>query len=135
MSAFLFVGLGGGLIFLLLDFLLNVNPLARRLSQPYAPIARAQLPIVPAAAIDLLLGVAMAGVFLLIRPAFPGGTVLGLGIAFGLLAWFFRVLMGALSQWVMFVIPVRTHLYSVAAGLLEMVILGIFFAAAFDAVY
>jgi len=133
MAAFLGVGLVGGLIFLLLDFLLNVNPLARRLSQAYAPIARKQMPLAPAIAMDLLLGVAMAGFFLMLRPAFPGGTVVSLGFSFGFLAWFFRVLMNTLSHWVMFALPSATHLYALAAGFAEMIVLGVFYAAAFRA--
>jgi len=39
--------------------------------------------------------------------------------------------MNALSQWVMFNVPVKTHLYAVAAGLLEMLALGFFYAWAF----
>ena len=131
MTTFVLVGLAGGIIFLFLDFVLNVNPLAQRLSEPYRPIARRQMPLAAAVVIDLLSGVAMAGFFLLLRPAFPGGPVLGAGISFGILAWFFRVLMSALSQWVMFDVPWKTHLYAVGAGFVEMLVLGLFYAVAF----
>jgi hypothetical protein len=57
--------------------------------------------------------------------------VAGAAVSFGALAWFFRVLMNALSQWVMFELPVTTHLYAIAAGLLEMLALGMFYAVAF----
>jgi hypothetical protein len=129
---YVIVGLAGGIIFLLLDFVLNVNPLAQRLSEPYRPIARKEMPLTAAVVIDLVSGLAMAGIFLLLRPAFPGGPVVGAGISFGLLTWFFRVLMNELSQWVMFDIPLKTHLYSVGAGLLEMLALGLFYAVAFS---
>jgi hypothetical protein len=128
---FLIVGLASGIIFALLDFVLNANPLAQRLSAPYWPIARKAMPLAAAIVIDLLFGFAMAGIFLLLRPAFPGGPVLGAGISFGLLMWFFRVLMSGLSQWVMFDIPLKTLLYSIGAGLVEMLALGLFYAAAF----
>ena len=131
MTTFVVVGLAGGIIFLFLDFVLNVNPLAQRLSEPYKPIARKKIPLAAAVVIDLLLGFAMAGFFLLLRPAFPGGPVLGAGISFGFLTWFFRVLMSALSHWVMFDIPLKTLMYSVGAGLLEMLALGLFYAVAF----
>jgi hypothetical protein len=132
MTIFVIVGLAGGLLFAVLDFVLNVNPLAQRLNEPYRPIARRQMPLAAAVAIDLLSGLIMAGIFLLLRPAFPGGQVLGAAISFGLLAWFFRVLMSVLSQWVMFEIPAKTLLYAAAAGLVEMFALGLFYAMAFS---
>ncbi len=131
MITYLIVGLASGIIFVLLDFVLNVNPIAQRLNAPYRPIARKAMPLAAAIVIDLLFGFAMAGVFLLLRPALPGGRVLGAGISFGLLVWFFRVLMSGLSQWVMFDIPLTTLLYSIVAGLVEMLALGLFYAAAF----
>jgi hypothetical protein len=39
--------------------------------------------------------------------------------------------MNALSQWLMFNMPVTTHLYVIATGLLEMLALGFFYAVAF----
>jgi hypothetical protein len=128
---YLMVGLASGIIFVLLDFVLNVNPLAQRVSAPYRPIARKAMPLAAAVVIDLLSGLAMAGIFLLLRAALPGGRVVGAGISFGFLVWFFRVLMSGLSQWVMFEIPFTTLLYSIGAGLVEMLILGLFYAAAF----
>ena len=131
MLTYLIVGIAGGIIFVILDFVLNVNPLAQRLSEPYRPLARKAMPLAAAVAIDILSSMAMAGTFLLLRPSFPGGPLIGAGISFGVLAWFFRVLMGALSQWVMFQIPAKTHLYNIAAGLVEMVALGLFYAVTF----
>ena len=131
MTTYLLVGLASGTLFMVLDALLNANPIARRLSAAYAPIARDRLNLVPAVAIDLLLGLVMAGIFILLRGSFPGGPVVGAAICFGLLAWFFRVLMNALSQWLMFNVPVTTHLYVIATGLLEMLALGFFYAVAF----
>jgi hypothetical protein len=130
MHTYLIVGIAGGIIFAMLDFVLNVNPLAQRLSEPYRPLARKSMPMAAAVTIDILSGMAMAGIFLLLRPSFPGGPLIGAGVSFGILAWFFRVLMGALSQWVMFQIPARTHLYNIVAGLVEMLALGFFYAFA-----
>ena len=69
MTTYLIVGLASGIIFVLLDFVLNVNPLARRLSEPYAPISRKGIRLIAPVVIDLLYGLAMAGIFLLLRPA------------------------------------------------------------------
>jgi len=131
MATYLLVGLASGVLFIVLDGLLNANPIAQRLNAPYRPIARDRLMLVPAIVIDLLLGLVMAAIFLYLYGSFPSSPVAGAAISFGLLAWFFRVLMNALSQWVMFNVPVKTHLYAVAAGLLEMLALGFFYAWAF----
>ncbi len=131
MSTFLIVGVASGILFVLMDFVLNVNPLARRLNEPYKPIARQKMRLLAPVIIDLLYGLLMAGVFLLLRPALPGSKVLGAGISFGLLAWFFRVLMAGISQWVMFDVPLSTHMYSIGAGLVEMMALGLFYGLAF----
>jgi hypothetical protein len=66
----------------------------------------------------------MAGVFLLLSNSLPGETGLIKGISFAVLAWFFRVFMYTASQWVMFIVPVETLLYTLIAGLGEMLILG-----------
>ena len=69
----------------------------------------------------------MAGLFLLLRGSLPGATALLDGLLFGLLAWFFRVVMYTASQWVMFNVPLGALLYSLGAGLGEMLILGVLY--------
>ena len=48
-------------------------------------------------------------------------------VSFACLAWFFRVVMYAASQWVMFNVPAQALLYSMGAGLSEMAGLGVFY--------
>lgn len=48
-------------------------------------------------------------------------------MSFALSAWFFRVVMGVASQWMMFKMPMRALLYTLIAGLGEMLILGILY--------
>jgi len=81
-------------------------------------------------AVDLAYGFIMAGVFLLLYKSLPGETSLVKGVSFALLVWFFRVVMQAASQWVMFRIPAETLLYSLVAGLGEMLILGVLYGLA-----
>jgi hypothetical protein len=71
----------------------------------------------------------MAWIFLLFYSSLPGSTNIFKGLAFGVIAWFFRVLMSVLSQWVMFEIPLATLLYMAISGLIEMLILGIVYGA------
>jgi len=121
------ISLVGGLLFGVLDGVLNANPLARSLFDVYQPIARTSINVVAGMIIDLMYGFVLAGMFMLLSPALPGssGLVKGLGFAAGL--WFVRVVMGAASTWIMFNIPARTIAYVTAAGLAEMLALGILY--------
>jgi hypothetical protein len=67
------------------------------------------------------------GVFLLLYKSLPGETGLVKGVSFALLVFFFRVVMSVASQWVMFNIAVEALLYSIVAGLGEMLILGVLY--------
>ena len=127
MGTYVIVALASGVLFGVLDALINANPLARRLFEPYKPIARASLNRVAGIAIDLAYGFVMAGVFLLFRGSLPGSTGLLRGMSFALVVWFFRVVMSIASQWMMFRLPARTLLYSLASGLAEMLAIGLLY--------
>lgn len=130
MIRFVLVSVCGGLLFGLLDGLVNANPLAVRLFEVFRPILRTSIPVTAGIAIDLAYGFLLAGFFGLLYASLPGRTGLAKGISYALLVWFFRVGMSAISQWVMYRIPVPTLLYSLAAGLIEMLALGILFGLA-----
>jgi uncharacterized membrane protein YraQ (UPF0718 family) len=101
MFRYLLVSLGSGLLFGVLDALLNANPLAVRLFAVYKPIARSSVNPLAGMAIDIAYGFIMAGIFL--------------------------VVMQAASTWIMFEVPLQTIGYSLAAGLLEMVLIGLLY--------
>jgi hypothetical protein len=126
MVRYVIVSIGSGLLFGLMDGLMNGNPLAQRLHGVFEPIARKSLNIPVGVAIDLAYGFAMAGVFLLLYRSLPGDPLLK-GLVFGLLIWFFRVVMQVASQWIMFSIPATTLLYALICGLIEMLILGLIY--------
>lgn len=126
MVRYVVVSIGSGLLFGVMDGLINANPLAQRLYRVFEPIARKSLSIPVGVAIDLVSGFAMAGIFLLLYPSLPGESLLK-GLVFGLLVWFFRVAMQAASQWVMFRIPLSTLFYGLICGLVEMLILGLIY--------
>jgi hypothetical protein len=130
MVRYIIVSAISGVLFGILDAVVNANPLAQRLNAVYKPIARTSINPLTGTVIDLVYGFAMAGVFLLLYQSLPGEFGLVKGVSFALLAWLFRVVMSAASQWVMFNIPVRTLLYSLAAGLGEMLILGALYGLA-----
>jgi hypothetical protein len=130
MLNYVLVSLGGGLLFGALDGLINANPLARRLYAVYRPIARGSVNALAGILVDLVYGFAMAGLFLMLYRSLPGASGWVKGLSFGLIAWFFRVLMSAASQWMMYRVPVATLTYTLVAGLGEMLLLGVFLGLA-----
>ncbi len=123
MIGYIIVSVVSGILFGILDGVINANPIAQRLYEAYKPIARTSINPFAGIMIDLVYGFVMAGVFLLLYTSLPGETGLVKGVSFALLIWFFRVVMYAASQWVMFNVPAEALLYSLVAGLGEMLIL------------
>jgi hypothetical protein len=130
MAGTIIVSIVSGILFGIMDGIINANPLAVRLFEIYKPIARPSMNVVVGIVIDLLYGFILAGIFLLLYPSLPGEVGLVKGICFGLLIWFFRVVMSVMSQWMMYKVPVKTLLYSLVTGLVEMLILGILYGLA-----
>ncbi len=114
-----------GVAFVVLDAVVNANPLAQQAYAVFAPIVRPGINVIPAIAIDLAYGFALSAVFVALYRGLPGGNRLLKGLSFGLLLWFLRVVMSAAGQWVMFTIPETTVTYTLASGLLEMLVLGV----------
>ena len=127
MIRYLIVSLVSGVLFGILDGVINGNPVARRLYAVYTPLARASINVKAGIVIDLAYGFIMAGVFLLLYQSLPGSGGLAKGASFGVLVWFFRVVMAAASQWVMFKVPAQAVAYSLVTGLAEMLILGLLY--------
>jgi hypothetical protein len=127
MIGYIIISVVSGILFGILDGVINANPLAQRLYEVYKPIAKTSVNPLAGIVIDLIYGFIMAGVFLLLYKSLPGETGLVKGLSFALLVWFFRVIMSAASQWVMFDVPVEALLYSLVAGFGEMLILGILY--------
>jgi hypothetical protein len=127
MSRYVLVSIAGGLLFAILDGLLNANPLARSLYEVFKPISRSSINIVAGITIDLLYGFAMAAIFLLLYKSLPGESGLIKGISFAALTFFLRVAMGVASQWVMFEVSFKALFYMLFAGMFEMLVLGVFY--------
>lgn len=113
----------------MLDGILNGNPFAQKLNRVYAPIARQSISVPAGLIIDVLYGFVMAAVFLLLYESLPGGTGLVKGVSYGVIIWFFRMVMYAATQWMTLRIPGATLLYIVVTGLVEMVLLGLLYGA------
>ena len=130
MTTYIVVSILSGILFGILDGLINANPVAQRLYAVYKPIAKTSLNVVAGVAIDLANGFIMAAVFLLLYPSLPGEAGILKGLSFAILVWFFRVVMSVASTWIMYNVPARTLLYTLLAGLAEMLALGILYGFA-----
>jgi hypothetical protein len=124
MAMYIIVSLISGVLFGILDGLINANPLAVKLLEAYKPIAKTSVNFIAGMLIDLAYGFILAAIFLLLYQSLPGDIGLVKGLSFGLMVWFFRVVMNAASQWMMFTVPVKTLGYSLLAGLGEMLVIG-----------
>ena len=129
----LLTGAGVGLVFAILDGLLNANPVAQHVYAAYRPIARQSVNAPLGLLFDIIAGVVMAMLFAGLQHALPGGPITR-GLAFGLMAWFFRVAMGVAAQAVMFNVPGSALTYALFAGLIEMGVLGALYGIALRSV-
>ena len=127
MTSYIIVSIISGILFGILDGLINANPIAKKLYDVYKPIAKTSLNFVAGIIIDLAYGFILAALFLLLYSSLPGETGIVKGLSFGLVVWFFRVVMSVASQWMMYKVPGKTLLYTLLAGLGEMLILGILY--------
>jgi len=116
------VGLIAGVAFLILDGALNANPMAQRLYAAYQPIARQSVNALAGSAIDLAFGVLLAALFSTLRTSLPGRTRVAKALSFGLIVWFLRVCMRVAGEWIVTVVPADVHAYTLAAGLVQMLI-------------
>ena len=69
---YILLSLLSGILFAIMDGLINANPLAVRLYAVYKPIARQSINRTAGIIIDLVFGFVMAGVFLLLYASLPG---------------------------------------------------------------
>lgn len=127
MGTYIIISVISGVLFGILDGVINSNPAAVKLYEVYKPIAKKSLNPLAGILIDLVFGFVMAGVFLILYKNLPGEIGILKGISFTVMAWFFRVIMYVASQWMMFNIPVKTLLYTLITGFGEMLILGVLY--------
>jgi hypothetical protein len=126
---YVFVGITSGLLFGIMDGLINANPIAERLYEFNLPIRRTSVDVIAGVAIDLAYGFILMAVFLILYRSLPGRVGLVKGVSFALLVWFLRVVMCDASQWVILNVPVAALLYGVLTGLGEMLVLGVLYGA------
>jgi hypothetical protein len=127
MTTYIIISIISGILFGTLDGVINANPIANKLYEVYKPIAKTSLNFMAGMIIDLAYGFILAAIFLLVYPSLPSEARLVKGISFALMVWFFRVVMSVASQWMMYKVPLKALLYTLLAGLAEMLILGILY--------
>jgi hypothetical protein len=130
MIRYVIVSIVSGILFGVLDGVINANPLGQRLYQAYRPIAKTTINIPAGITIDIVYGFVMAGLFLLLYNSLPGQAGLAKGLSFALIVWFFRVVMYVATQWMTLDVPAGALLYTLVTGLFEMLILGILYGLA-----
>jgi len=121
------VSVVSGFLFIVIDVIINANPLAQNLYAVYSPIAKTSVNIPAGILIDLAYGFIVAGVFLILYKGLPGKTGLGKGISFALIVWFFRVIMSSAPSWMILNIQLPIVLYTLVTGLGEMLVIGSFY--------
>ena len=127
MARFIIISLIGGILFAVLDGLINGNPLAQKLMEYYKPIAKPSINIPAGIATDIFYGFVMCGIFLLIYNSLPSENPLIKGIIYGLIIWFFRVIMSVFTIYMTQRVPAKTLIYILLTGLVEVIILGMFY--------
>ena len=130
MTGYVTVSVISGILFAVLDGLINANPIASKLFEVYKPIAKTSVNFVAGIIIDLAYGFILAGLFLLLYPSLPGESGLAKGVSFALIVWFTRVVMSVASQWMMYKVPLKALLYILLTGLGEMLVLGMLYGLA-----
>ena len=128
MALYLLAGTLGGILFAVMDALINANPLAVRLLSAYKPIARPRVKIAAGIIIDLAYGLILAALFLFTSPLLTFAPVPLNGLLFGCGIWFLRVAMSALSNWMMFAVPFKAIAYQAISGLFEILLLGVLYS-------
>lgn len=127
MLRYIVVSVTSGLVFGVLDGLIHANPIAIKVYRLYKPIQRTKINVPIGILIDLIYGFIMAGLFLLLNKSIPGATGWQKGLIYGCIIWFFRVVMHSVSNWMMFEESFQTLLYTMLAGFIEMMILGLIY--------
>lgn len=125
MKQFIIASIATGLLFGIMDGLINGNPYAVKLMECYKPIAKHIINIPIGLLIDLLYGFIISGIFMILIQVLPTEYGIVKGITYGIGMWFFRVAMNVISSWMMFTVPGKTLIYMIITGLIEMIILGI----------
>jgi hypothetical protein len=124
---YIVVSIISGFLFGFMDGLINANAYARKLYEAYKPIAKETVNIPVGVIIDLAYGFVMAAIFLMLYESLPGDAGAVKGLSYAVMVWFFRVVMSAATTWMTLRVPLKALMYSLVAGLGEMLVLGLLY--------
>ena len=127
MIRYVIVSVVSGILFGVMDALINANPMAQRLYESLKPIAKTSVNVPAGLLIDLIYGFALAGIFLKLYKSLPGDSGLVKGVSFAIIVWFLRVVMSVVSQWMTYNVSGGALLYMLGTGFFEILILGILY--------
>jgi len=127
MLTFALVAVGSGVLFATLDVIINANPLGRSLYEVYRPLARDRVNPLLGLAVDLVFGVAMAGIYVVLHDSLPGSSGVVKGLSYAVLMSFFRVVMSVVSQGMTLRIPGKTLVYTLLTGIGESGVIGVLY--------
>ena len=127
MANYIIISVVSGILFGVLDGLINANPIAVKLYEIYKPIAKTSINFIAGIVIDLAYGFILAAIFLILYDSLPGTIGLVKGISYAVIVWFLRVVMSVLTQWMMYKVPIKTLVYTLLTGLGEMLVLGLIY--------
>jgi len=120
----LWVAVVVGVAFVILDALINANPLGVKALEFYAPIMRNGILMPVGIVADIVSGFLIVLFFALFYKSLPSSSGIVKGIIFGLIVGYLRVVMNVAAQFTMFQMSAGSALYALGAGVLEMTILG-----------
>lgn len=120
----LWAGIVVGVVFVILDAVLNANPLGAQALEFYAPIAREGVLIPVGIVSDIVSGFLIVLFFALFYNSLPSSSGIVKGIIFGLIVGYLKVIMNVAASFSMFQMPLTAALYTLGAGILEITVLG-----------
>jgi hypothetical protein len=124
MAKFILVSMASGAILGVIDYVCNAGPFMEGLKGFSSQLLRSTGKAAAGLGINLGLGFAVTGIFILLRKNFDG-VIIAMG--FALTVWFFRVTMFFIRKWMTFKVPLNDLVYVFIAGISQMVSLGILY--------
>jgi|GEM_PF-467382 len=120
----LWVGVVVGVVFIILDALINANPLGIKALEFYTSIMRDGILMPVGIVSDLVSGFVITFFFALFYKSLPSSSGIVKGIIFGLILGYLRVVMNVAAHFTMFKMPLGSMFYALGSGIVEMVVLG-----------
>ncbi|PIV54515.1 hypothetical protein COY52_11335 [Candidatus Desantisbacteria bacterium CG_4_10_14_0_8_um_filter_48_22] len=124
MARFILVSMASGVILGVIDYICNTGSFTEDLKGFSGQLLLSAGKAASGLGINLALGFAMTGIFILLRKSFDG-VIIAMG--FALTVWFFRVTMFFIRKWMTFKAPLNDLVYVFIAGMSQMISLGILY--------